>query len=295
MTVRESRSDRVFSILNYTLLGLGTIVILFPLIYVISSSFSSASAVIQGRVWLYPVKATLAGYKAVFADNDVWMGFVNSIFYTVVGTVVNIVMTLLAAYPLSRDDLYGKKLIVFLFVFTMLFSGGLIPTFLVVKDLGMVNTRWALIFPEAMIVWYVIIARTYLKITIPKELFEAAQVDGCNDFRFLVRVVIPLSGPIIAVLGLFYAVDHWNEYFQALIYLNSQKLFPLQLVLQQILVANQVSQQMLGDLTNQIAIQNLSAILKYALIVVSSVPVLILYPFVQRHFVKGIMIGSLKG
>jgi putative aldouronate transport system permease protein len=241
------------------------------------------------------VDLSLDGYRAVFRDHAVVLGFLNSLFYTVVGTAVNVALTLLAAYPLARRDLYGRGVFIFLFVLPLLFNGGLIPTYLVVKDVGLLNTRWALIIPTALAVWNVIITRTYFQITIPDELLEAAQLDGANDFAFFFRIVLPLSGPIIAVNALFYAVGHWNEYFNALLYLTNQSLFPLQLVLREILVQNQIDLTMMADVQQYLARQNLAALLKYSLIVVASVPMLAVYPFVQKYFVKGIMIGSLKG
>jgi putative aldouronate transport system permease protein len=293
--MKESRPDRLFSAINYVLLVVFLIVVLYPLIYILSASFSDPLAVVSGRVWLWPVEPTLRGYTTIFADHEVVTGFLNSIFYTVVGTVLNVALTLLAAYPLSRRDLFGRNIIMFLFLFTLLFSGGLIPTYLLVKDLGMLNTRWSMIFPTALAVWNVIITRTYFQITIPDELLEAAQLDGANDFAFFFRIVLPLSGPIIAVNALFYAVGHWNEYFNALLYLTNQSLFPLQLVLREILVQNQIDLTMMADVQQYLARQNLVALLKYSLIVVASVPMLAVYPFVQKYFVKGIMIGSLKG
>lgn len=267
---------------------------LYPLIYIVSSSFSSADAVTAGEVWLWPVDFSLEGYKAVFAYKQIWTGYGNSLFYMIVGTFINITLTILAAYPLSRKDFYGRNFFMLLFLFTMLFSGGLIPNYLLVKELGMLNTRWAMIIPNAMSVFNVIITRTYFKMTIPDELHEAAKMDGCSDFRFLAKVVLPLSGPIIAVMGLFYAVGHWNAFFNALIYLRDQDYYPLQLVLNNILVQNEVDPEMFIDVESQAAIAGLRELLKYSLIVVASIPVLVIYPFVQKHFVKGVMIGSLK-
>lgn len=280
---------------NYLVLTLLLILILYPLIFVLSASFSSGSAVTSGRVWLWPVEPTLAGYEAIFKNRMVLVGFYNSFFYTIVGTLINVVMTILAAYPLSRPDLPGRRVIAFLFFFTILFGGGLIPTYLVVRDLGMLSTRWAMIIPGALSVWNVLIARTFFENNIPRELREAAELDGCDDFNFLWRVVLPLSGSIIAVLALFYSVGHWNSYFNALIYLYDQNLWPLQLVLRDILVQNQIDPTMMVDAREMAAKAQLRELLKYSLIVVATVPLLIAYPFVQRHFVKGVMIGSVKG
>jgi putative aldouronate transport system permease protein len=293
--IGDTREDRVFNAVNYALLGAYLLVVLYPLIYIVSASFSSPAAVTSGEVRLWPVEPTPIAYTTIFKDPAIVRGFLNSIFYAVVGTSVNVVLTLLAAYPLSRKDLYGRGWIMFAFLSTTLFSGGLIPTYLVVRDLGLLNTRWALILPTALSVWNVIITRTYFQTAIPDELLDAATIDGASDFRFLRDVVLPLSGPIIGVNALFYTVSHWNAYFDALIYLSDESLYPLQLVLRDILVQNQTNLRMTGDLQNMLARQNLADLLKYALIVVATVPLLLVYPFVQKHFVKGALIGSLKG
>jgi multiple sugar transport system permease protein/putative aldouronate transport system permease protein len=293
--IGETRADRVLSWVNYALLGAYLVIVLYPLLYILSASFSSPAAVTSGQVRLLPVEPTLIAYETVFKDPAIVRGFLNSIFYAVAGTAVNVVLTLLAAYPLSRKDLRGRGAIMFFFFFTTLFSGGLIPTYLVVKNLGLLNTPWAMILPGALSVWNVIITRTYFQTAIPEELRDAAMIDGASDFRFMRDVVLPLSGPIIAVNALFYAVGHWNSYFDALIYLSDKSLFPLQLVLREILVQNQTNLRMTGSVTNMLARENLADLLKYALIVVATVPLLLVYPFVQKHFVKGALIGSLKG
>lgn len=293
--IQLSPGDRVFITINYLFLSLFFIIVLYPLIYILSSSFSSTDAVISGRVWLLPVEPTLLGYKAVFKNPQVMTGYANSGFYTIFGTMINVVMTVLAAYPLSRKDFYGRGMIMMLFTFTMLFSGGLIPTYLLTKNLGMIDTRWALLIPNAMAVLYVIIARTYFQTTIPDELYEAAELDGSSDIRFIVSIVLPLSSPILAVMVLFYAVEHWNSYFDALIYLKTAGLYPLQIILRNILIQNEIQMNMMADIDAMMKFQGMADLLKYSLIVVASIPVLIIYPFVQKYFVKGIMIGSLKG
>jgi multiple sugar transport system permease protein/putative aldouronate transport system permease protein len=294
-TVKETGADRVFTLANYTILTLFALSVLYPLIVVVSYSFSSPEAVGLGRIWLWPVDPSIEGYKMVFEYKKVWLGFANSVYYTVAGTAVNIVFTLLAGYPLSRSDFYGKGVFMALFVFTMMFSGGIIPTYMVVKALGMINSPLAMIIPGALTVWNVIITRTYFKTTIPQEMLESAQMDGCSDFQFLSRMVIPLSAPIIAVNALFYAVAHWNTYFTALIYFSRPSLFPLQLVLREVLLLGQINVDTLENVKDIVKYQGLSDLLKYTLIVVSTLPLMILYPFVQKHFVKGMMIGSLKG
>ncbi|HVL22546.1 MAG TPA: carbohydrate ABC transporter permease [Thermomicrobiales bacterium] len=292
---RDTGADRTFTIVNYALLCLFLVSVAYPLIYVVSASMSSPSAVISGRMWLWPVDFTLAGYRAVFDNPRILTGFKNSAFYTLVGTTVSVTLTILAAYPLSRKDLTGRGPIMFLFLFTLLFGGGLIPTYLVVRETGLLNTRWALIIPAALSVYNMIITRTFFQATIPDELLEAAQLDGVSDFRFLLDVVLPLSMPIVAVNALFYAVAQWNQYFNALIYLTDQGLFPLQLILREILIQNQVDLSKIGDIAQLEQRQHLADLLKYSLIVVASLPVLVIYPFVQRHFVRGVLIGSLKG
>ncbi|MBB3112148.1 multiple sugar transport system permease protein/putative aldouronate transport system permease protein [Paenibacillus phyllosphaerae] len=293
--IRESKGDRVFDAANHLLLGLLLIIIIYPLLYIVSASISSSEAVIAGEVWLWPVQPTLDGYMAVFANKMIWSGFMNSFYYAGVGTLINVIVTLLAAYPLSRTDLFGRGFFMLLFVFTMMFSGGLIPTYLVVKALGLLDTRWALIIPTALSVWNMIIARTYFQTTISSELLEAGQMDGCNDYRFLWSIVLPLSGPIIAVIALFYAVGHWNQYFHAMIYLRDESLFPLQLVLRDILIQNEVDFSAMSDAGELVRRQGIRELLKYSLIVVSTLPIMVVYPFVQKYFVKGMMIGSLKG
>lgn len=293
--IKETGKDRLFTVINYTVLTLFTLTVFYPLVYIVSASFSDSTAVMQGRVWLWPVGFTLDGYDAVFRNKLIWSGFRNSVFYTVFGTAINVVMTILAAYPLARRDLFGKNTLMFLFVFTTMFSGGLIPSYLLVKDLGMLNSVWALIVPGALGVWNMIITRTYFQTTIPAEMLEAAQLDGCNDFQFVRKIVVPLSGPIIAVIALYYAVGHWNQYFNAMIYLKTPNMYPLQLVLRQILVQNEVDVAMFGDVAEAARREGLRELLKYSLIVIATFPLLVVYPFVQKHFVKGVMIGSLKG
>ncbi len=294
---KEGLGDRLFSIINYIVLSLILVLVLYPLIYILSASFSDARAVTSGQVWLWPVQPTVAGYEALFKNKFLLSGFGNSIFYTLFGTLINVVVTILAAYPLSRPNLPGRTILTFLFFFTTIFSGGLIPTYLIIKELGIINTRWAMLLPGALSVWNLLIMRTYFQTTIPKDLYDAAQIDGCDDFNYLWRVLLPLSGPIIAVVALFYAIGHWNSFFTALIYLNNKALWPLQLVLREILVQNQIDPAMMAGMDpQQLALrQQLRELLKYSLIVVATAPLLMVYPFVQKHFVRGIMLGSVKG
>ncbi|MFD1673826.1 carbohydrate ABC transporter permease [Alicyclobacillus fodiniaquatilis] len=293
--VRETIGDRIFLIGVYTFLVIIMIIVAYPLIYVFSSSFSSASAVIAGKVWLWPVKPTLYGYVAVFHYPEVWTGYLNSLIYTIAGTILSVVLTIMMAYPLSKKDFYGRQIFVWALLFAMMFSGGLIPFYLLVKSLGLLNTRLSMIIPGALSVFSVIVAKTFFQSTIPDDLYEAAELDGCSDLNFLLRIVLPLSKPIIAVLVLWSVVAQWNSYFNALIFLNSQSLYPLQLVLREILILNNVSMTSMTLSPEQLKIfQDMKTLLQYSLIVVASVPVLLLYPFAQKYFVKGVMIGSVK-
>ena len=292
--IRESRTDRMFLFCVYLLLLVFLAVVLLPLLYIVASSFSSPEAVSSGRVLFWPVEFSLRGYHAVFENPQIVQGYVNSLFYTVVGTIVSVTMTVAIAYPMSRRTLVGRNVVMTVILFTMLFTGGLIPTYLVVQSAGLLDTRWALIVPQAIGVWQVIIARTYFRTAIPDELAEAAQLDGCGDLRFLWSVVIPLAKPMIAVVALMYAIMQWNSYFDALIYLKNPDLFPLQLVLRNILILNTTGGGAV-DASVVIQRQQLADLLKYSLIVVASLPVLLIYPFVARYFTKGIMIGAVKG
>ncbi|OXS54555.1 sugar ABC transporter permease [Cohnella sp. CIP 111063] len=293
--IREPLSDKALLIVIYVVLFAVLIAVLYPLIYIVSSSFSSPQAVVAGRVWLFPVEFSLKGYTAVLQNPRIWAGYGNSIFYMGFGTLISVALTIAIAYPLSKRTFYGRTFLMYLLIATMIFSGGLIPYYLVVKNLGLIDTRWALLLPQAIAVWQVFIARTFFQETIPEELNEAAEMDGCSDLRFLRSIALPLSKPIIAVLVLMYAVTAWNAYFDALIFLKSADLYPLQLILREILIQNSVDNSMMVDVRTMEARQGMKDLLKFSLIVVSSLPVLILYPFVQKHFVKGVMIGSLKG
>jgi len=292
--IKQSRGDRVFTVVNDLLLLIGFLIVLYPLIYILSSAFSAPKAVATGKVILWPVNPSLRGFEAVFEHKAIVTGFLNTIFYTVAGTAVNIVMTVMAAYPLSRKSMPGRRVLLFLFTFTMIFNGGLIPSYLLNSDLGLINTRAVMIIPLAISVYNVIICRTFFESTIPDELLEASQIDGCSHFRFLLQMVVPLSKSIIAVLILYYALGHWNSYFQAFIYITDRSKFPLQIILRDILVLNSVN-DIIADPQLYTARQGMAELLKYSLIVVSSAPFMIAYPFVAKHFVKGVMIGSVKG
>ena len=286
----------MFTAVNYTLLSLILFLVIYPLIYVISSSFSAPAAVTSGRVWLYPVDITLVGYQTALKHSLIVPSFFNAILITVVGTVINVVLTIMAAYPLARKTFFGRGLFTAFFTFTMLFNGGLIPTFLVVRQLGLYNTYYALWLPGAISVYNMIVTRTFFRSTIPEELYEAGELDGASDISFLLRVAIPLSAPIIAVLMMFYAVGHWNNYFNAMVYLKDPAKYPLQNVLREILIANRMDDdRMMQDVDVMLRKQGLADLLRYSLIVISTAPMMLVYPFVQKHFVKGVMIGAIKG
>jgi putative aldouronate transport system permease protein len=293
--IRDTQADRLFVLGIYSFLSIVLIIVLYPLIYIVSSSFSSPQAVISGRVWLWPVEPSLRGYEAVFNSPAIVKGYMNSAFYTFAGTLVNVVMTVAIAYPLSKATFYGRNVLMVLLLITMLFSGGLIPYYLTVKALSLLDTPWAMIIPQALAVWQVFIAKTFFQESIPSELAEAAELDGCSDMGFLMKVVVPLSKPILAVLVLMYGVGHWNAYFDALIFLKSPDLYPLQIILRNILILNSTDQDMMVDATTMAARQGMKDLLKFSLIVVACLPMLILYPFIQKYFVKGVMIGALKG
>lgn len=295
--IHRTTSDWIFDIINAILLTFALIVVLYPIIYIFSASISDPTEVISGRMWLWPVKVNFEGYKVIFNHEMIGVGYLNSLYYMFFCTLLNLFMTVIAAYPLSRKDLYGKSFFTFIFVFTMFFGGGLIPTYLLIKDLGLINTRAVMIIPGAMSVWNVIITRTYIQSNLPDELLEASKIDGCSDFRFLWSVVVPLSTPVLAVVALFCAVGSWNSYFNALIYLRDKKLYPLQIVLRNILILNQKvsTAAEIVDPKRRMQEEQLRHLLKYSLIVVANIPMFIIYPFIQKYFVKGVMIGAIKG
>ena len=294
----ESSADRWFLLINRFFVTLLLIGIAYPLIYVISASISDPAEVNSGRMWLWPMEITWEGYARVFRNGEIWLGYRNTVFYTLFGTFLNLLVTIPCAYALTRAEIKGRNLVMAYFVLTMFFNGGLIPTFLVVKSLGMVDTVWALLIPNLVAVWNMIVTRTFFQSNIPRELEEAAEMDGCSPSRLLVQLVLPLAKPVIAVMALFYGVAHWNQYFAALIYLSNRDLFPLQMFLREILVLNQMSDVMMMNGTDLEAMARqaqIADIIKYAVMIVSALPLLAVYPFIQRFFVKGILIGSIKG
>ena len=293
--VKDTGADKVFHVANTAFL-IGILLLYFyPLWFVVIASLSTPVEISQGNVWIVPRGTTIEAYRRVLTNDDILMGYRNTIFYTIAGVAVNVTMTVLAAYPLSRKRFFGRKIILIYLTFTMFFNGGLIPTYLVVNGLGLVNTFWVMIIPNAVSVFLIFIMRTFFVRTIPDELYDAAAIDGSSHVHTLVRVVLPVSGPVLAVMILFYGVGHWNSYFNALIYLSDRERFTLQLILREILVQERIDEMV--DIADEAYFEQamLAEILKYAVIIFASVPVLLLYPFLQRYFVKGVMIGAIKG
>ena len=290
-----NNSDYVFFAVVGVIISLLFVVTAYPMILVLSSSFSDRYAVLSGKVILWPVNLSIDGYKAVFRYPDILIGYRNTLIYTIAGTALNVFVTMIAAYPLARKGWYGRNVITFIFIFTMFFSGGMIPTYIQIRSLGLLNSIWAMILPGALSVYNMIIARTFIDNTIPKELFESAKIDGASEFRCFWNIVLPLSKAVIAVLVLYYAVGHWNAYFNAFIYLSKRELFPLQIILREILIMNNIDQNAMMDDASMATLQGMYDLLKYALIVVASAPIIAVYPFIQKYFVKGVMIGSVKG
>lgn len=296
--IAKTRSDKIFDFINYGLLTIILLIVMYPLYLIFISSFSEPNAVNAGKVMFWPIGFTLKGYQILLENKEVWIGYRNTLTYVVLAVVIGVSLVTTAGYALSRKDLYGRNFFMFAIVFTMFFSGGLIPSYLLIQDLNMMNTIWAVVVPSAVSAYHLIVTKTFFQTTIPNELLESAQMDGCSTFRFFFSIVLPLSTPIIAVMALFNAVSEWNSYFPALIYLRDQALYPLQLILRSILVASQEAAQATeGAVDPELIVeqQRYKELIKYALIIVSSIPILILYPFLQRYFVKGVMIGSIKG
>jgi putative aldouronate transport system permease protein len=299
--IKSSKDDRLFDILNMTFWAVFLFIILYPLYLVLIASVSDPDAVLAGEVLLYPVDFSFIGYEAVFGYSDLWTSYLNSIIYTVVGTAISVIVTLMAAYATSRKFI-GKGVILFIFVFTMFFNGGLIPTFITLKDIGLYNTRTVFILFNAVSVWNLMVARTYISTTIPNELFEAASIDGMGHFQYFLKIVLPLSGTIVAVLAVYYGVAKWNDYFTGLVYLRDRAKMPLQTILREILAVLQGSTSTeqffdayADDIQGMTEALRKAEVAKYCCIVLSTGPAVVLYVFMQKYFVKGVMIGSLKG
>lgn len=290
---RQTLGDNAFDAIVNIAGVLIFIIMAYPMYFVIIASFSDITAVNRGMVWLWPKNISMEGYNRVFEDGRIWQGYLNTILYTAGGTFFSLLFTMPAAYALSRRDLAGRNGIMMYFVFTMFFSGGLIPTFLQVYSFGLVDTVWVVLIPFSVSAYNLIIARTYFSSTIPLELLEAAKIDGCSNTRFFISVVLPLSKAILAVIGLYCAVGQWNQFFTSIVYMRRDELMPLQVILRRILLLNSITTEMMGP--DQYDRMRLADVMKYSIIIISTAPVMCFYPFIQKHFTKGVMIGSLKG
>ena len=291
----RSRKDKMFDALIILVLCIVLVIVLYPLYFVVIASVSDPIQVIGGKVILKPIGFNFEAYKRVFKYEMVMRGYGNTLMYTAAGTTLNLVMTDLAAYPLSRRKLHGKGFVLGMMMVTMFFSGGLIPTYVTIRSLRLLDTFWVMILPGALSVYNTMLMRSFFITSVPVELEEAARIDGASHFKTLTQVILPVSKAILAVMVVFYAAGHWNNYFSGLIYLSTEEKYPLQLVLRAILIQNQMQEEMVIDVGDTYNRQMMAETLKYALIIVSSVPLLLLYPFVQKYFVHGVMIGSVKG
>ena len=293
--------DRLFNIFNGLLCTLILLITIYPIYFVVVASVSDPVAVVKGSVYLWPKSFTLEAYANVFKESQIWTGYGNTIIYTLFGTLWNLVLTIPAAYVLSKRDLPGRAILSWFFFITMYFSGGIVPSYMLYKDLGLLNTRWACILGAGVNCWNLIVTRTFFTGTIPNEVYEAAEIDGASEMKTFFSIAIPLSAAIIAIMALFYGVEHWNEYFWAMCSLTSRKYYPLQLVLRDILIENQQAVRSMENVTADGAAEAaarkayMAEVMKYALIFISAAPMLAAYPFVQKYFVKGVMIGSVKG
>lgn len=289
-------SNKIFDIVNYTLLFLMMLLVLYPLYFVVIASFSDPNAIYAGKVVFLPKDVSLDGYKMLFEDALIWKGYWNTIRYTVVGTSINVILTVCAAYALSRKKLPGRKALTLFITFTMFFNGGLIATYLLVQKMGLINSMWAVILPVAVGPWNLIVAKSFFENNVPEELHEVACVDGCSELRAFISVILPISKAIVAIMVLFYAVSHWNSYFNAMLYLTDDQMYPLQLVLRNLLIqTDMTAMSVSGDMTSLAEQQRIADQIKYGVIIVSSVPVMVMYPFVQKYFAQGVTIGAIKG
>jgi len=298
--IKESAGDKVFNIINLALMTLLTLIVLYPLVYIVSASITNPDLVNTGKMWLLPKDITLEGYYRVFQDPEIIKGYANTIIYTLGGTLINLILTLTAAYSLSKSHLYGRRFLMLLVTFTMYFSGGMIPSYLLMRSLNLFNTYFALMICGAVSTTNLIISRTFFINGVPREIEEAAFIDGCSPIKTFMAVVLPLSKALIGVMALYYGVGHWNSWFSALIYLTDRSKIPLQLILREILIENQMKAEMMagGAYVDELLLDaqvKAASLVRYSVIIVSSLPVLIIYPFLQRYFDKGVMIGSIKG
>ncbi len=291
--IRPCKSDRVFNRINALFLLLIFLVVAYPLYFIVIASFSDPHAVSAGQVALIPKGITLNGYRRILAFSQIWLGYRNSIFYAVSGTIIALILTITMAYPLSRKDFKLRKPLLMMITFTMFFGGGMIPTYLCINEMGMLNTIWAIILPGAISANHVIIVRTFFQ-GIPSDLTEAAAIDGCTNFNAFIRIVLPLSKAVTAVIALYVVSGLWNSYFGPMIYLTDRNLYPLQLFLRQILIQNDMSGADISA-ASVAEEQQIAQLIRYGIIIVSTVPMMLMYPFIQKYFVKGVMIGSIKG
>lgn len=289
-----TRNDLIFNIILYGVSVLILLIVIYPLYFIIIASFSNPTEVANGKVWFFPSQFTVDGYKEIMRHPELWIGYRNTIVYTVLGTVIGLAVNIPAAYALSRRDLVGRKLITFFFIFTMFFNGGLIPTYFTIRDFGLYDTLWVMVLPFSVVVYHIIIARTFFDSSLPQGILDAAQIDGCGNLRFFFQIALPLSKAVLAVIALYTAVSQWNAYFNALVYIRNEDLKPLQLVIRNILITNQAMAGSGDGLAAQEA-RRLSELMKYAVIIISTVPIMCVYPFVQKYFSQGVMIGAIKG
>ncbi len=294
MKISKQKGIHTFDVILILLSVIIMVIIAYPLFFVVIASFSDPQAVLGGKITFWPVGFNLESYKMILKEPKIWNGYRNTIFYTVLGTFINFILTTLTAYPLSRKDMPCRKLLTFFITFTMLFGGGMIPVYMVVRGLNLTDTIWAMVIPGAISTYNMLVMKNYFQSSIPEELHEAAAIDGCGHFQSLLKVILPLSTPIIAVIILFYAVGHWNAFFNAIIYLRDQRLYPLQIILREIMLQNSL-EAVGGDMIGMYEKVMRGETMKYAVILVASAPVLAFYPFVQKYFVKGIMVGAVKG
>lgn len=292
--VRRQGKDLLFDIVLYSICTVMLLLVLYPLWFIVIASFSDPSAVAGGHVWLWPVGFTLDGYDELFRQPEVWSGYRNTIVYTVLGTIFGLVVNIPAAYALSRKDLWGRRALMGLYVFTMFFSGGMIPIFLTVQEMGFYNSFWVMIIPFAVSAYNIIVARTFFETSLPPDLWDAAQIDGCGNLRFFFTMALPLSKAVISVIALWTAVGQWNGYFNALLYLRDAELHPLQLIMRNILITNQVFAAMGTGEAAMIAMRRANLV-RYSMIIIATVPIMCVYPFIQKYFDQGVMIGAVKG
>ena len=292
--VRRQGKDLLFDIVLYSICTVMLLLVLYPLWFIVIASFSDPSAVAGGHVWLWPVGFTLDGYDELFKQPEVWSGYRNTIVYTVLGTIFGLVVNIPAAYALSRKDLWGRRALMGLYVFTMFFSGGMIPIFLTVQEMGFYNSFWVMIIPFAVSAYNIIVARTFFETSLPPDLWDAAQIDGCGNLRFFFTMALPLSKAVISVIALWTAVGQWNGYFNALLYLRDAELHPLQLIMRNILITNQVFAAMGTGEAAMIAMRRAN-LMRYSMIIIATVPIMCVYPFIQKYFDQGVMIGAVKG